>query len=273
MDNPGELDPSEVISGVIEKALDSEPVRNLLGPVTKNVGLILGYVSDIFRFYTEQNLTKIFEKWADQRQGKPLDSEEFRRVLPLLQGAAMQSDDELQDRWAALLESTATDTGNVLPSFGQTLSQITSEEARYLDRIWKSVTSPSPYTSTKRTGREELSHYALQSIYDPKLRAPSPAEIRVYRDRMSPEQLAAFDEMTKLELMLHDFERLGLLRRETEFSPGRVTNYRMGAEQIPVAAGDSGLKISYAFTQYAVNFILAVKPKRDIDAGIDSAST
>jgi hypothetical protein len=38
----GELDPNEVVSGVVEKALNSEPVRNPLGPVTQNIGLVLG---------------------------------------------------------------------------------------------------------------------------------------------------------------------------------------------------------------------------------------
>jgi hypothetical protein len=57
----GELDPNEVVSGIVEKALDSEPVRNLLGPLTQNLGMTFGYVSDIARFYTEENLAKIFK--------------------------------------------------------------------------------------------------------------------------------------------------------------------------------------------------------------------
>ena len=69
MANTGEIDPTELMGEIVEKALDSEPVRNLLGPLTKNIGLILGQVSDIAHFYTEQNLRSIFTKWAAQRKG------------------------------------------------------------------------------------------------------------------------------------------------------------------------------------------------------------
>jgi hypothetical protein len=104
MADTGEIDPTELAGEIVGRALDSEPVRNLLGPLTQNIGVILGQVSDIARFYTERNFLSIFTKWEAQRKGVPLDSDGFKRVLPLLRDAAMQSDDELQERWASLLE-------------------------------------------------------------------------------------------------------------------------------------------------------------------------
>jgi Abortive infection alpha len=236
-------------------------MRNLLGPLTKNFGLILGQVSDIARFYTEQNLLSIFTRWAAQRKGEPLEAEGFKRVLPLLRDAAMQSDDELQGRWASLLENVANDAKGVLPSFGQTLSQITSAEARYLDRIWEYVTAPKPYNSGKRQGRDQLSYSYLIDIYNPKLRAPSPAEMSVYRNRMSHEQVAAFDEMTNFELMLHDLERLSLHEKVVQYVSGDVNRYEVGGELISIPCERSGMMTSYALTQYGVNFILAVRHK------------
>jgi hypothetical protein len=265
MADTGEIDPTELAGEIVEKALDSEPVRNLLGPLTQNIGLILGQVSDIARFYTEQNLLSIFTKWAAQRKGEPLDSEGFKRVLPLLRDASMQSDDELQERWASLLENVVNDAKGILPSFGQTLSQITSAEAHYLDRIWEYVSAPNPYNSGKRQGRDELSYSKLIDIYNPKLRAPSPAEVRVYRDRMSPEQLAAFDEMTNFELMLHDIERLSLLEKVVKYVSGGVSRYEIGGELISIPSERSGMMANYALTQYGVNFILAVRPKPSED--------
>jgi len=262
MADTGEIDPTELAGEIVERALDSEPVRNLLSPLTKNIGLILGLFSDIARFYTEQNLLSIFAKSAAQRKGEPLEPEGFKRVLPLLRDAAMQSDDELQGRWASLLENVANETKGVLPSFGQTLSQITSAEARYLDRIWEYVTAPKPYNSGKRQGRDQLSYWKLIDIYSPTLRAPSPAEMRVYRDRMSSEQLAAFDEMTDFELMLHDLERLSLLEKVMEYVSGDVRRYEIGEEVIKIPSEQSGIKTSYALTQYGVNFILAVRPRQ-----------
>jgi hypothetical protein len=260
MSSTGEVDPTELAGEIVKKTLDSEPLKNLLGPLTQNLGVALGQVGDIARFYTEQNLSRIFPKWAAQREGGPLKSEQFQRVLPLLRDAAMQSDDELQDRWASLLENVANDADGVLPSFGQTLSQITSAEARYLDRIWEFVTAPNAYNSGKRHGREELSHHKLIDIYNPKLRAPSPADMQVYRDRMSPEQLAAFDEMTKFELILDDFERLRLLEKKVTYSTGRMNYREIAGEEIGFSSGDVGMSVKYALTQYGVNFILAVRP-------------
>jgi hypothetical protein len=158
MSSTGEIDPIELAGERVKKTLDSDPVKNLLGPLTQNIGVALGQVGDIARFYMERNLSSIFTKWAAQRDRGPLESEQFQRVLPLLRDAVMQSDDELQDRWASLLENIANDTDGVLPSFGQTLSQITPAEARYLDRVWEYVTAPNPYNSGKRHGRDELSY-------------------------------------------------------------------------------------------------------------------
>src|SRR5579872_500260 len=258
MADNGEIDPTEIAGEIVERTLDSEPVRNLLGPLTQNIGLILGQVSDIARFYTEQNLLGVFTKWAAQRKDEPLKPEGFRRVLPLLRDAAMQSDDELQGRWASLLEKVATDTKGVLPSFGQTLSQITSVEARYLDRIWESVTAPKPYNSGKRQGRDELSYYNLLDIYHPKLRAPSPAEVFVHRDRMSREQWGAFETMTNFELVLHDIERLRLLEKLVKYVSGDARRYEIDGEDVSIPSERSGIMTSYALTQYGVNFILAV---------------
>jgi len=256
------IDPIEVAGEIVRRSLDSEAGRNLLGPLTKNLGLILGEISDIARFYTKQNLESIFTKWAARRKGEPLDpeGEGFKRVLPLLRDAAMQSDDELQERWASLLENVANDAKGVLPSFGQTLSQVTSAEARYLDRIWERVLAPNPYNSGKRKGREELSYSTLLDIYHPKLRAPSPAELRAFPDRMSPEKLAAFDEVTNFELTLHDLERLSLLEKIVRYvSDAKI--YEIEGKRVSIPSERGGMATSYALTQYGVNFILAVRPK------------
>ena len=256
-----DFDPNKAAGEVVKGALNSELGKDLFGPSAQNFGLIFEQISDIARFYIEDNLTKIFKKWANQRKGKPPDAEAIKRVLPLLRDAAMQSDDELQERWASLLESIATAANDVLPSFGQTLSQLTPAEARYLDRIWERVSAPTGYNSGKREGRGELSFVTLVDIYNPKLRAPSPAEMRVYRDRMSPEQIAAFDEMTNFELILHDLERLNLLEKKAEYIPGRMMYVETDIAEVPAGHSEGGTKTTYALTQYGVSFILAVRPK------------
>ena len=257
-----DFDPNAAAGEIVKEALDSELVKNLLGPMAQNIGLILGKISDIARFYTEDNLTKIFKKWASHRKGKPLDAEAFRRILPLLRDAAMQSDDELQERWATLLENVATAANGVLPSFGQALSQLTPVEARYLDRIRERVSVPTGYNSGKREGRDDLSFVNLVDIFNPKLRAPSPAEMRVFKDRMSPEQMAAFDEMTNFELILYDLERLSLLEKKVAYIPGKMGWAEIDGAEVPTGHSEGGMKTRYALTQYGVSFISAVRRKQ-----------
>jgi hypothetical protein len=174
----------------------------------------------------------------------------------------MQSDDELQERCASLLENVSAAANGVLPSFGQVLSQLTPAEARYLDRIWDRVSAPTDYNSGKRKGRDELSFINLIDIYNPKMRAPSPAEMYVYSSRMSAEEIAAFDEMTNFELMLHDLERLNLLEKKMVYIPGRMTWVETDIAEVPAGHSEGGTKTTYALTQYGVSFILAVRPKQ-----------
>ena len=85
--------------------------------------------------------------------------------------------------------------------------------------------------------------------------------MRVFKDRMSPEQIAAFDEMTNFELMLHDLERLNLLEKKMVYIPGRMTWVETDIAEVPAGHSEGGTKTTYALTQYGVSFILAVRRK------------
>jgi len=123
------------------------------------------------------------------------------------------------------------------------------------------VSAPTGYNSGKRKGRDDLSFANLVDIYNPKMRAPSPAEMNVYRGRMSAEQIAAFDEMTNFELILHDLERLNLLEKKVVYIPGRMMWVETDIAEVPAGHSEGGTKTTYALTQYGVSFILAVRPK------------
>jgi Abortive infection alpha len=121
-------------------ALKSDAGKKLLAPLAEQLGIALGDLGNIYRFYQGECLEKIFTKWAASRGDKPaLNQEEWRKVMPLLQLASVQGDEELQTRWAALLEHTVTTNNGFLPSFGQTLAQLTSDEAKFLDRLFNAV--------------------------------------------------------------------------------------------------------------------------------------
>ena len=59
-------------------------------------------------------------------------------LLPLLESAALEEEDDLSSKWAALLANAATPDSpvDIYPSFPHILSQLSPREARVLDGIY-----------------------------------------------------------------------------------------------------------------------------------------
>ena len=232
-------------AALMKGAANGEATKKLIGPLAENMGLGLGEIGDVFRFYLNDNLRKVFTKWAESRDQKPLGEEEVRKVLPLLRLASEQSDEDLQARWAALLEHAATSEQDVLPSFGQTLSQLTSEEAKFLDRLFASLSEPvrgNPYSGPERSVTRET----LIQVYDSTIRgAMSHMELRHFGDQATSQQREARAKLDLAELFIQDMERLGILRHEA------------GAK-IPIHKSTTLPGPRYSFTPYGLSFVRAV---------------
>ena len=237
------------IGTAIVKSLETEPVKNLLGPITEQLGLIGGDLGSLVRFYVNRNLEKIFRQWAKQRNNQPLPPDtDIGRLIPLIQQASLQSDEELQERWAALLESAVTEPDGVLPSFGQTLSQLTAEEARYIDRLYAHV-------NDKRfnRGRELGSENNLLGIYDELLERAMGLTARQELQK----------ELAQARLLIHDLQRLRIITLELE--PKRPTlngNDLQAVRSFLKKLEKPELISSYSFTEYGLSFIRAVTPKQ-----------
>ena len=65
-----------------------------------------------------------------ERLGRTIDGKDFEKIMPLLHLAAMASDDELQTKWASLLES-ATTRHWALFAFVRTDALATSPQKRH----------------------------------------------------------------------------------------------------------------------------------------------
>lgn len=225
------------------KALECEPVKNLLSPVTKELGNFAGDLANLVRFYTTSNLEKVFKKWAHQRHGnEPLTVEQVGKVIPLLQAASLQADDELQERWAALLESTVSAETGMLPSFGQTLSQLTADEARYLSALYS-------YAKTLAGG-------------DGQYLGEVGGLIDVYGKVMK-----SAENIPTGRLIIQDLQRLGLLIRldESNESVARVApSDDLFAREMMRAIEASGVEFRSVFSisEYGACFIQAVTPRR-----------
>ena len=253
---------AKVASETVVKVIDSEPVNNLFEPVTKELGLALGEVGSVLSFYVSLNLHSIFKKWSQQRQGKPITSEQAQRVLPFLPTASLQSDEELQDRWATLLESAATNSKVVLPSFGQTLAQLSAEEARYLLKLVVAVTRPNPKYPPVRGGYFE--YRFMMYAFDSEL----PEHLNLYyygaKFRIGPltrTEHGAKADLDKLNLMVQDLQRLGILGLRTQVGHGRSRWVETDETSVEVP-GEAYLSEDWHFTPYGKKFLAAVTPRK-----------
>jgi hypothetical protein len=254
---------AEVVGKAVEKTLDSESAKNLLGPVTSELGLTLGEIGSVVKFYTSENLRRVFTKWAQQRQRQPINSSEFKSVLPLLHQASLQSDDELQERWAALLESTVTGSRNVLPSFGNTLSQLSADEARYLDDLWTAVNRKDPLQDEPyRRNKKYFDFRFMGFVFDPELEM-NLFETHRRKEPLSSEQMKAILKRNELQLIVQDFERLGIIGTKTELVQGESDWIEADSKEVEIPGG-AALSQETFFTPYGRSFIKAVSPKHKL---------
>src|SRR5919106_3040696 len=108
-----------------------ELVRDFLGPPAAEAGQYLADKVRIFRFNAAiRAMRKAKEKIAKSGlHAHPID---LKRLIPMLEGASLEEDDDLVSRWAGLIASAATNS-DTLPAFADILRQLTPEEARMLD--------------------------------------------------------------------------------------------------------------------------------------------
>lgn len=115
----------------------AESVRKLIAPFSDPVLKELGeYVAGKIRFINFRNSLKVLEQakqLLDELGIRP-NPIELKILVPILEGAGLEDNDDLIEMWAGLLASAA---GNckVLPSFAHILTQLSPTEAKILDYI------------------------------------------------------------------------------------------------------------------------------------------
>lgn len=115
----------------------TESVRKFIAPFSDPVLKELGeYVAGRIRFIHFKRSIKVLEeakRLLDERGIKP-NPVDLKILVPILEGAGLESKDDLINMWSGLLASAAS-CGEVLPSFARILSDLSPEEARILDYI------------------------------------------------------------------------------------------------------------------------------------------
>lgn len=113
-------------------------VRQVSGPAATEVGLMLG---DYLRFWRIKFAVGFLEKVGQvaTKAGLKLKPVAPRLLFPILDAATLNDEEDLQQRWVALLINAAKGDDSdidVLPAFPDILKQLTSTEAQFLDKAY-----------------------------------------------------------------------------------------------------------------------------------------
>jgi hypothetical protein len=158
------------------------------------------------------------------------------------------------------MDSAIDQTDGYMPSFGHTLSEMSAEEAQYLDRLWKFFSQPLDFTSEYPPAMWPVDQTKLIDIYDPEMPTGINAvEMQIYKDKMSEGQLAGYARLLHAQFIIEDLVRLGILV-QMQRAEAR-DHYALNGLPMPMKGGPTVLKLEYSLTHYGVNFIRAVTTK------------
>ena len=114
-----------------------EFLEKIVGPVAEETGLLL---QDKVRNYRLVNQIKMLSKAQNMLNDAGINptSIPFRTLLPLLEGAALEDDENMSTKWAALLdkEDNPNSQNKIFPGFPYILRQLSPLEAKLIDSIY-----------------------------------------------------------------------------------------------------------------------------------------
>lgn len=133
--------------------------RFVSGPLEQGMGIF----EDRLRYMRWERQVRFMKRSQEFLQmnglSEPTRSVPLKLAIPIFQGASLEEDDDLQDRWAVLLANAANSAfqGEIRRSYAVILEQLTSLDVRILDVLYslpfeKSrhdgiVTSDLPFTA------------------------------------------------------------------------------------------------------------------------------
>jgi hypothetical protein len=98
---------------VIESGIDflKSFLEKIAGPASEEIGLLLQDKVKLYRFKNWYKILGKAKKYLEERKIEP-KAIPLRTLLPLLEGASLEDDDYLADKWAALISNAAAGSLN-----------------------------------------------------------------------------------------------------------------------------------------------------------------
>lgn len=107
-----------------------ELLQKLAGPAAEEMGFTLKDHVQFFRLKRQVRLLQKTRQFIEET-GRDAHQVPLKILLPIFDQATLEEDDELQDRWAALLANAATSAG-VIVGYGEVLKQLIRDDVLLL---------------------------------------------------------------------------------------------------------------------------------------------
>jgi len=126
--------------------------NRLFGPAIDELGGILADPIRIYRFKRSVRLLEKVKRICEETGFEPR-AVPLKTLLPILENASLEDDEDLHDRWANLLANATMPEGTTHPSFVQVLEGLTSPEAKFLSAIFDQISLQIEEYETSQTPR------------------------------------------------------------------------------------------------------------------------
>lgn len=144
-------------------------IEKLAGPAAEEFGLT---VQDHVRVFRLKRQLRLFQRTKEMLAEAGFEAKRVPLKLlgPLVESASLEEDNELQDRWAALLANASAHLEEIHPSFVDIMRQLSSMDVLVLDILFDLLPKSKKEDREVNDGRllEELSvRLQLREIADP----------------------------------------------------------------------------------------------------------
>ena len=139
----------DISSTALEKSIDTakEFLGKLMSPAVEEVGLLLRDSVALWRFKNQVRILNKAKACCERNNISP-KAISLKLLCPLLEGAALEEDETLQDKWAILLSNMVDSEQNIQNHvFPYILSQMSSNEFLFVERVFRDKKGKSTFTA------------------------------------------------------------------------------------------------------------------------------
>lgn len=127
------------VGKAVEKLADPvmELLKRIAGPAADEVGLTFRDSVHVYRAKRAYRLAEKFQEFCEKHNVKPVPVS-LKILLPILDGASVEDDENLHTMWANLLASAAIPGAKPkpYPAFIEVIRQLSKEEALFYNALW-----------------------------------------------------------------------------------------------------------------------------------------